>query len=160
MELLIEQFEIVALVADVVSTVQPLAVRSSNQLTLDLATDLSSMYADSAKVRQSLLNLLSNACKFTEEGQVTLRVWREEAESAAVIVFEVRDTGIGMAPEQLDRLFQPFTQADASTTRRYGGTGLGLAITRRFCQMMGGDVTVVSELGHGSMFTMRIPVAV
>jgi signal transduction histidine kinase len=140
------------------------------------------MQADLTKVRQSLLNLLSNACKFTDGGVVALRVWAiddgawmlagDHGEAMSVpdsnaaframptIFFAVTDTGIGLEPEQLEKLFQPFTQADTSTTRKYGGTGLGLAITRRFCQLMGGDVTVQSSVGHGSTFTIRLPLEV
>jgi signal transduction histidine kinase len=113
-------------------------------------------------VRQSLMNLLSNACKFTEHGTIRLSIWRStpQDDGRDAVFFEVADTGIGMDDEQLARLFQPFTQADASTTRKYGGTGLGLAITRRFCQLMGGDVVVASEPGHGSRFTMMLPSSV
>src|SRR5690606_25382671 len=108
------------------------------------------------KVRQALFNLLSNAAKFTEGGQITVNVTAEPA----WLSFQVSDTGIGMTPAQLDRLFRAFTQADPSTTRKYGGTGLGLAITKHFCQMMGGDITVQSELGTGSTFTVRLPLEV
>jgi CheY-like chemotaxis protein len=109
------------------------------------------------RVRQCLLNLLSNACKFTEKGNVTLAVDRQAGEDCDWITFEVRDSGIGLTPAQIQKLFQAFTQADSSTTRKYGGTGLGLVITKRFCQMMGGDVTVSSVLGQGSTFTIRLP---
>jgi CheY-like chemotaxis protein/anti-sigma regulatory factor (Ser/Thr protein kinase) len=107
-----------------------------------------------------LFNLLSNACKFTEHGTITLEVTRETGNGAAWITFRVTDTGIGMTPEQMGKLFQPFTQADASTTRQYGGTGLGLAITRHFCQMMEGDISVESAPGQGSTFTIRLPAEV
>jgi signal transduction histidine kinase len=120
------------------------------------------MRADLTKVRQILLNLLSNASKFTEKGPIVLAVHRmpgpyPEADS---IVFAVTDSGIGMSAEQVDRLFQPFVQADASTTRRYGGTGLGLTITRRFCEMMGGTIAVSSEPGRGTTFTVKLPAEV
>jgi len=118
------------------------------------------MQADLSKVRQALVNLLSNACKFTEQGAITLEVAQEMGQGAAWITFRVTDTGIGMAPEQLEKLFQAFVQADASTTRKYGGTGLGLAISQRFCQMMGGEMTVESALGVGSTFTIRLPAPV
>jgi len=108
-------------------------------------------------LKQILLNLLSNASKFTENGEVSLRVSREVDADGNGIVFRVRDSGIGMTPEQSAKLFQAFTQADAATTRKYGGTGLGLALSRRFCQMMGGDVTVESTLGKGSVFSVRLP---
>jgi signal transduction histidine kinase len=127
------------------------------------AVELREQNAARAKVRQSLFNLLSNACKFTERRRITLTVSRasDSLLPADWITFRISDTGIGMTPEQLATLFQPFTQADASTTRQYGGAGLGLAITRKFCQMMGGDVTVESEgLGKGSTFTVRLPAEV
>jgi CheY-like chemotaxis protein len=112
------------------------------------------------KLRQCLLNLLSNASKFTQNGTITLEVAREGAESHEWITFRIQDTGIGMTPEQVQKLFQAFAQAEVSTARRYGGTGLGLAISRRFCQMMGGDITVESAVGQGSAFTLRLPAAV
>ena len=114
---------------------QPLFTESGNTLEVFLGPELGAMKADLTKVRQTLLNLLGNANKFTNGGRVTLRVGRDEQG----VLFEVEDTGIGMSPEQVARLFEPFTQADASTTRRFGGTGLGLAISKRFCEMMGGD---------------------
>jgi CheY-like chemotaxis protein/anti-sigma regulatory factor (Ser/Thr protein kinase) len=115
------------------------------------------MHADLTKVRQALFNLLSNAAKFTEHGTVTLTVERETVEGRDWVRFRVADTGIGMTPEQLGKLFQPFSQADATTTRKFGGTGLGLALTQRLCQMMGGDITVESALGQGSTFTVWLP---
>jgi CheY-like chemotaxis protein len=118
------------------------------------------MRADLTKVRQSLFNLLSNACKFTTQGTITLAVSRETTDEATWLTFCVTDTGIGMLPEQRGKLFQAFAQADASTTRQYGGTGLGLAITRHFCRLMGGDITVESALGQGSAFTIRLPAEV
>jgi CheY-like chemotaxis protein len=118
------------------------------------------MRADLTKVRQSLVNLLSNACKFTTQGTITLAVTRETADGAAWVTFRVSDTGTGMTPEQMGKLFQAFSQAEASTTRQYGGTGLGLAITRHFCRMMGGDITVGSAMGQGSTFTIRLPAEV
>jgi CheY-like chemotaxis protein/anti-sigma regulatory factor (Ser/Thr protein kinase) len=118
------------------------------------------MRADATRVRQALLNLASNAVKFTENGRVTLAATRVSSQTGEVIVLRVSDTGIGMTPEQAARLFQDFTQADASTTRKYGGTGLGLAISRRFCRMMGGDITVDSVPGQGSTFTITLPAAV
>src|SRR6185295_8425458 len=118
---------------------------------------LGMMYADQIKVRQGLFNLLSNAVKFTHEGHITLDAGHERRDGRKWIVFRVADTGIGLSPEQIVKLFQDFTQADASTTRKFGGTGLGLALTRRFCQMMGGDVTVSSVPGAGSTFTIKLP---
>src|SRR5262249_31387117 len=118
---------------------------------------LGEMRADLTKVRQSLLNLLSNAAKFTKRGTITLEVAAESEDNIDWLLFHVRDTGIGMTPEQLSRLFQPFSQAEESTSRDYGGTGLGLTISRRFCQMMGGDITVETTPGVGSIFTIRLP---
>jgi CheY-like chemotaxis protein/anti-sigma regulatory factor (Ser/Thr protein kinase) len=118
------------------------------------------MHADQTRIRQALLNLASNANKFTERGTVAIDVRRLTEEGREWVAMAVTDTGIGLSPEQMGRLFQEFMQADASTTRKYGGTGLGLAISRRFCQMMGGDITVRSELGRGSTFTIRLPARV
>ena len=115
------------------------------------------MLADQTRVRQVLFNLLSNACKFTENGLIRLHAKRTRRNGSDWVEFRVTDTGIGMSAEQLDRLFRPFMQADASTTRKYGGTGLGLAISREFCQMMGGSLSAQSELGKGSAFTVRLP---
>jgi signal transduction histidine kinase len=115
------------------------------------------MLGDHTRVRQVLFNLLSNACKFTEKGLIRLEAKRIRRKGSDWIQFRVTDTGIGMSPEQLDRLYRPFMQADASTTRKYGGTGLGLAISREFCQMMGGTLSAESELGKGSAFTVRLP---
>ena len=153
MQLFVEPFDIEQAARAVVDTVQPLFTESGNTLEVFLGPELGAMKADLTKVRQTLLNLLGNANKFTNGGRVTLRVGRDEQG----VLFEVEDTGIGMSPEQVARLFEPFTQADASTTRRFGGTGLGLAISKRFCEMMGGDITVESELGKGSIFRVRLP---
>jgi signal transduction histidine kinase len=162
MELHLESFDISRMLRDVVTAVQPLAEEKANTLEVRSAGDLGTMRADLSKVRQSLCTLLSNACKFTERGMITLAVTREPDDllPADWITFRIADTGIGMTPAQIAMLFQPFTQADASTTRKYGGAGLGLAITRRFCQIMGGDVTVESKVGQGSTFTIRLPARV
>jgi signal transduction histidine kinase len=163
MELYLERFEVAALVRDVGAIIQPLAGRGGNRLEVDCPQNVGEMWADLTKVRQTLINLLSNACKFTERGVVSLRVERERSADAADgewVVFRVRDTGIGMTAEQQGRLFQAFQQADASTTRKYGGTGLGLAISRHFSRMMGGDIEVASEFGRGSVFTLRLPAEV
>ena len=156
MELYLESFDLTALLEEVATTIRPLLERNSNQLRLDLAIPLGIVRADQVKVRQILFNLLSNASKFTEQGTVTLQAERD----AEWVTLRVRDTGIGMTTTQVNRLFQPFTQADASTTKKYGGTGLGLAITRRFCEMMGGSVDVESESGSGTTFTVRLPAEV
>jgi signal transduction histidine kinase/DNA-binding response OmpR family regulator len=162
MELYLETFEVCTLVEEVRATISPLVEKNRNKLSVDCAPEVGSMRADVTRVRQVLFNLLSNASKFTEDGRVSLDVHRDrELEGGEDwIVFKVSDTGIGMSPEQLGKLFQAFTQADASTSRKYGGTGLGLVICRRFCQMMGGDVTVKSLPGEGSTFTVRLPTAV
>ncbi len=148
-----ETFDVRSLVDDVASGTAALVERKENRLGLDLGDDLGTMHTDQVKVRQGLLNLISNAAKFTENGTITLAVRRERD----WLSFAVRDTGIGMTEEQLSRLFQRFSQADESTTRQFGGTGLGLAITRAFCRMMGGDVTVTSAQGEGSTFTLCLP---
>jgi signal transduction histidine kinase len=162
MELRLETFDIASMLREVVAAMQLSAQEKANTLEVHSASDLGTMRADLSKVRQSLFNLLSNACKFTERGTITLTVSRESDGllPADWITFRISDTGIGMTPEQMARLFQPFTQADASTTRQYGGAGLGLAITKQFCQMMGGDVNVKSELGQGATFTIRLPAEV
>jgi PAS domain S-box-containing protein len=154
-ELFLETFDVAAMARDVATTVRPLVEKNANSLALRAGDGLGTMHADVTRLRQCLFNLLSNATKFTKQGAITLEVERDPGGDA--VTFRVRDTGIGMTPEQLGKLFQPFTQADASTTREYGGTGLGLAITRKLCQMMGGDVTVASEVGKGSTFTVRLP---
>lgn len=157
MELYLESFQVPVTLQEIVFTMQPLLQKNGNQLQVDCEPEIGEMYADVTKVRQILFNLLGNACKFTNQGTIFLRVFQKAGQ---MIVFEVRDTGIGMTREQLNKLFQPFTQADTSTTRQYGGTGLGLAIAKQFCQMMGGDITVDSELGKGSIFTIHLPLRV
>jgi signal transduction histidine kinase/DNA-binding response OmpR family regulator len=152
-DLYLEVFSVAPLVEEVAATVRPAVESKGNRLDVVTADGLGEMHADLTKVRQTLLNLASNAAKFTEDGTVTLSARRD----GETIVFEVSDTGIGIAPEHMDRLFQAFSQAESSTTRRFGGTGLGLAISRSFCRMMGGDITVVSEAGRGSTFTVRVP---
>ena len=172
MDLYPEAFNISTLIESVISTAQPLVDRNGNTLEVECDSEIEMMIADVTKVQQILLNLLSNAAKFTTAGQIKLKVssalpepqnleYRESENSAtSFIQFQVSDTGIGMSPEQLDILFQPFTQGDASTTRRYGGTGLGLTISQRFCQMMGGSITVESQLDRGSTFTVILPTEV
>jgi Amt family ammonium transporter len=167
MDLYYERFDLRRLIDDVIVSVQPLLEKRGNRLELDLAPQLGSISADLTKTRQILLNLLSNAAKFTERGTVTLRVSPFEAlrEQFAgyelppniALAFQISDTGIGMSADQIANLFQEFTQADASTTRKYGGTGLGLAISRRFAQLMGGDIIVSSVLHVGSTFTVLLP---
>jgi signal transduction histidine kinase len=156
MTLYLETFEVQTLLNEVAATVQPMINKNGNQLALEVAPEIGSMRADVTKVRQALFNLLSNASKFTDKGSITLRARRQGAD----LVFDVIDSGIGMTPEQVGRLFQAFAQADASTSKKYGGTGLGLALSRKFCQLMGGDLTVASEAGKGSTFTATIPAQV
>ncbi len=178
MQLYLENFDVAGLIQDVAVTIKPLVEKNNNALRLEIPEDVGQMRADLTKVRQTLFNLLSNACKFTENGLITLTAERivaknedrgkDEGESilpshlppSDFILFTVQDTGIGMTVEQVERIFAAFTQADPSTTRRYGGTGLGLAISQRFCHMMGGDISVHSAPGEGSTFTVWLPVEV
>ena len=157
MTLCVEQFDVTTLITDVVGTAQPLVAAHRNQLQLEIASDAGRMRSDSTKLRQVLLNLLSNAAKFTDRGRILISVARETRDGHGWIVIRVKDTGIGMTAEQTSRLFEDFMQADASTTRRYGGTGLGLAISQRFCRMMGGVITAESEPARGSTFIVSLP---
>jgi CheY-like chemotaxis protein len=176
----IEQVNVPALLSEVQSIIEPLAAKNGNRFIIDCPPEVGSIDSDVTKLKQSLLNLLSNASKFTTNGTVELAVSRAGADPDSgagadrhrgasadphhgasadpQISFRVTDSGIGMTREQLDRLFQAFAQADSSTTRKFGGTGLGLAITRHFARLLGGDVSVTSELGVGSTFTLVIPV--
>ncbi len=157
MELYLESCSVAEMVDEVATTVRPLIEQNGNVLEVLCPGDVGEMHADATRIRQSLMNLLSNAGKFTEDGTITMAVTVEEAAHGDSLLFRVTDTGIGMTPAQVARLFQAFTQAEASTSRRFGGTGLGLTITRKFCRMMGGDVEVTSEEGKGSTFTIRLP---
>ncbi len=168
MDLYLEDFHVEELIENVVMTAQPLIEKNHNTLKLECDRNLGVMYADVTKVRQILLNLLSNAAKFTKNGQITLRVGlmgpnnprsaeQVTGESSSWIEFMIADTGIGITAEQQEHLFKPFTQGDASTTREYGGTGLGLAISQRFCQMMGGEIAVESQISSGSRFSVLLP---
>jgi signal transduction histidine kinase len=157
LKLVPETFDVAALVRETAATVAPLVEQKGNALEVACAADLGAMHADPMRLRQCLLNLLSNACKFTERGTVRLTAARLRRDGVDRIQMCVADTGIGLSREQLGRLFERFQQADASTTRKYGGTGLGLAITRNLCRMMGGDVTVESEQGKGSTFRIDLP---
>jgi len=156
MELYLETFEVRPVLETVATTIVPMIERNGNTLVVDAGGPLGAMHGDLTRVRQILLNLLSNASKFTERGTITLSARRVGSE----LVFAVRDTGIGMTPEQLGRLFEAFAQAEAATSAKYGGTGLGLAISRKFCEMMGGSIGVESTPGAGTTFTVRLPVAV
>jgi urea ABC transporter urea binding protein len=177
MTLFLETFQVSKLIEEVVTTVKPLATKNGNTLSVNYDNNLGMMRADATKVRQALLNLASNAAKFTDRGTITISVWQEEGAVLPIdnsvkqlsiqssfnqksIVFQVTDTGIGMTEDQMLKLFGAFSQADDSTTRKYGGTGLGLIISKKFCQMMGGDITVESEFQTGSTFTIRLPVVI
>jgi signal transduction histidine kinase len=157
MELDVEPFEISQMVEDAARTIEPLANKNGNTFVVRCENQAGTMYADAARFRQSLLNLLSNACKFTENGTITLEVAREKVAGREWVSWHVRDTGIGIAPEDKMKLFKSFSQLDPSATRKHEGTGLGLSISRKFCRMMGGDITVESTPGKGSAFTMRLP---
>jgi len=160
MDLYLETFSVSAMVQGIAAVVQPLAAKNGNRLDVSCDESVGTMRADVTKVRQTLLNLLANAAKFTERGTISVAVGRASGESGDWIRFTVSDTGIGMTPEQTARLFQAFSQAHEDPARRYGGTGLGLALSRRLCQMMGGDIALESESGRGSTFTVRLPAAV
>ena len=157
MELHLEFFAVAPLISDVVKTIEPLAAKNANQVAVQCDAAIGMLHADQMRLRQALLNLLSNANKFTEHGSITVNAQQSQEHGRDWITVAVANSGIGMTPEQMGKLFQEFSQADASTTRKYGGTGLGLAISKRFCQMMGGDITVQSEPGQGSTFTIRLP---
>ncbi len=160
MDIHIESFAIAPLIEDVVQTIGTMAAKNGNEVVVNCAPDIGTMRADQTRIRQALLNLASNANKFTERGTVTIGAKRATEQDREWVTMAVTDTGIGLTPEQMGKLFHEFVQADASTTRKYGGTGLGLAISKRFCQMMGGDITVASEPGRGSTFTIRLPAEV
>jgi signal transduction histidine kinase len=157
LELNPQTVQVAPLIDEVVDTARQLAEQNKNRLTVEAQGNLESITADPMRLRQILLNLLSNACKFTKEGDVKLQV-RRVADGRSWIEMAVADSGIGMTAEQQAKLFEEFTQADATTAQRFGGTGLGLAISRKLARMMGGDVTVASEPGKGSVFTVRLPV--
>jgi len=157
MELQLEDFALAPLIDGVVKTIEPLAAKNENRVAVNCDGAIGRLHADQMRLRQALLNLMSNANKFTERGTITIDARQAQENGRDWVIIAVGDTGIGMTPQQMGKLFQEFSQADASTTRKYGGTGLGLAISKRFCQMMGGDITVASELGKGSVFTVRLP---
>ena len=157
MDMFIEPLDVAGFVTDAASTVGSLVGRKANTLVLDIAADVGMMRTDIVKLRQCLFNLLSNAAKFTENGQITLAAQREILPGGDWLRFAVTDSGIGMTPEQVDRLFQRFMQADETTTRQFGGTGLGLSLSRAFAQLLGGDIAVESTLGQGTCFTLRLP---
>jgi signal transduction histidine kinase len=160
MELHLETFPLLPVIKDVAKTIEPMATKNGNRIVIDCPADLDTLHADQTRFRQSLLNLASNANKFTEKGIITIAAQQRHENGHDWLTLAVTDTGIGMTAEQMSKLFQEFSQASSATASKYGGTGLGLAISRRFCQMMGGDIMVESEHGRGSTFTIRLPRAV
>ena len=152
-----ETFDVEKVLREIVEVVLPMASRNGNRLTTGAGSAGGEVHTDLTRFRQSLLNLVANACKFTHQGEISLAVRRERNEMEDWLVVNVKDTGIGMSAEQQAKIFEAFTQADSSTTRKYGGTGLGLTISRKMCRLMGGDISVVSEPGKGSNFEMRLP---
>jgi GAF domain-containing protein len=157
MELNLVSFSLAPVIDEVVKTIEPLAAKNGNQVAVHCSADMGTMHADQMRLRQALLNLMSNANKFTERGAIRIDASANKENGGDWITIAVADTGIGMTPEQMGKLFQEFSQASSTTASKYGGTGLGLAISRRFCQMMGGDLTVESAPGKGSTFTIRLP---
>jgi signal transduction histidine kinase len=157
MSVILKPVAVAELLREVVDLVLPAAEKNQNVLQVHYEQDPQTMQTDARKVRQILLNILNNACKFTENGKVTLNVKREVQQGKAWAIFTVTDTGIGIATEQMSRLFQEFSQGDMSSRRKYGGTGLGLAVSRRFCRLLGGDIIAKSEVGKGSVFTIILP---
>ena len=157
MELYLEEFDVRETLDSVADIGRALMNSRENRFALQLGVALGRMRADRTKVRQVLLNLLSNAAKFTAQGTVTLEAERVPTEAGDWLEFRVRDTGIGMTPEQMSWVFEVFTQAERFTSTQYGGTGLGLALSRQFCQLMGGDIAVESTPGQGSVFLARLP---
>jgi signal transduction histidine kinase len=157
MELNLDTFALPPLIDEVVKTIEPLAAKNGNQVAVHCDPAIGTMHADQMRLRQALLNLMSNANKFTQKGTVIIAAHQGQENSRDWITLSVTDTGIGMTAEQMGKLFQEFSQASSKTASKYGGTGLGLVISRKFCQMMGGDITVASEPGKGSVFTVRLP---
>jgi len=152
-----ESFDVTELIEEVVSAMKPIAAKNGNSIESRYPADFGTMHSDSMKVRQSLMNLVSNACKFSMQSTIEVALSTRSHEGQEYVLFAVSDHGIGMSTEQISKLFEAFVQADDSTTRKYGGTGLGLTISRRLCQMLGGDIVVRSELGSGATFTMELP---
>ncbi|GJL79854.1 MAG: hypothetical protein NPINA01_28430 [Nitrospinaceae bacterium] len=157
MDVNLEDFKVLSLVEDVMATIRPLARKNRNTISVTSQGQAKTMFSDPGRVRQVLLNLLSNACKFTEDGSVSLKVSSETRDKFEWWTFSIADTGIGMSPEMIPKLFEEFTQAESSAVRKYGGTGLGLSISRRLCQILGGDISVKSALGEGTIFCVRLP---
>ena len=157
MELNLETFQIMPMIEEIVAACKLLVGQNKNQLKVEYSQDIGSMYGDLTKIRQCLLNLLSNAAKFTKEGIITFEINRENFEDQDWIYFQVKDTGIGIPLEQQNELFSTFKQVDSSATRKFDGAGLGLAIAKQYCEMMGGTITLESELGKGSTFCLKLP---
>ena len=157
MELNLDHFDLTAFINDTVSAIQPAAAKNSNNLSVEYAPNIGTIFTDANKLKQSLLNVLDNACKFTKDGQIRLAVEIESRNDNDWVQFTISDTGIGISDEQTRHLFSEFTQADSSTTKSYEGTGLGLALSQRFCELMGGHITFTSKLGKGSIFCISIP---
>jgi PAS domain S-box-containing protein len=157
MELFVETFDVHEMIESVVNTVRPLAAKNGNELIVDCETGLGEMSSDLTKIRQSLFNLLSNSSKFTHDGRIRLQASRQRRDDQDWLLFRVEDTGIGIPAEKTEGVFDPFSQVDKGRTRKYGGTGLGLAITKRFCEIMGGGITLESEPGKGSIFEIKLP---
>jgi signal transduction histidine kinase len=158
MVLSLERFQVKAMIGDLVDTVRPLVEKNRNTLTVRGEEQVPAMFGDVTKTRQILLNLLSNASKFTHDGVIAVDVRKCVSDGIDHVEFSVTDSGVGMTLEQTQKVFDPFTQADVTTTRKYGGTGLGLAIVSRFCDLMGGSVWVESRPGEGSQFVVRLPI--
>jgi signal transduction histidine kinase len=152
------KFPIKPMVDEVLSIIHLMAEKNNNTTLVEVAEEVGEMTSDPGKVRRCLINLLSNACKFTENGKIVLKVYTQQKKNEDFLFFEVIDTGIGMTPQEMERIFDYFTQADETTTRKYGGTGLGLTITKKLCSLLGGDIIVTSQKGVGSVFTMYLPV--
>jgi signal transduction histidine kinase len=157
MELHLETFPLVPVIKDAAKTIEPMATKNGNRVIIGCPANLGTIHADQIRFRQALLNLASNANKFTERGSVTITAQSQRLDGRDWITVAVAATGIGITVKQMGKLFQEFFQASSCTASKYGGTGLGLAISKRFCQMMGGDITVESEVGRGSTFTIRLP---
>jgi signal transduction histidine kinase len=156
-ELVVEPFDVAGFIDDVVDTARSLVVANHNEFVLERSPDLGIMISDATKLRQSVLNLLSNAGKFTKDGRVSLTVSRERGATGDWIRMSIEDNGIGITADNVQKLFKDFNQAEASTAAKYGGTGLGLALSQSLCRMMGGAITVESTYGRGSRFTIRVP---
>ena len=157
MTLHLETFAVKETAQSMLDIIYPAAEKNSNTVKLNIPDDIGDMYSDLTKLRQMVFNLLSNACKFTKEGTVTIEVKALTQHNREYIAFAVSDSGIGITDEQMNKLFQPFAQADSSTTRNFGGTGLGLTITKKFSEILGGEITVNSEYGKGTTFTVTLP---